>query len=285
MDITVSEQKMFHIDAQLTMEQAREKAWDNKTAAFGTLSRLFLRLKSNDIKVAAMEKRLDPLWHVVGHRHVVFNRGREYRVPVADKTVQKVTVSGSDYLLGDGPPRHFTIRGVEHCKDDVRIDSMIHGLSGAEMEATAIVQAPRQEILELANFAPAEAIVVPPEVKASAVIQRLVQKLMTPYEADQVSEETIQVEHLHLLYHPVYAFQYVWEARGKKAVVELDAVSGEVNTGTEVFLFEQQMKRIFNPETLFDLGVETIKLVVPGGAITAKIVQAIAGRGREEKER
>ena len=283
MEITVSEQKMFHVNAQLTLEQAREKAWDNKMAAFGTLSRLFLRLKSDDIKVAAIEKRFNPLWHVVGHKHVVFNRGREYRVPVVDTTVQKVLISGSDYPVADGPPRHFIVRGVEHCKDDVRIDSMINGVSGAEMEAKAIINATRQEIVELGNFSPADTIVVPPEVKASAVIQRLVQKLMTPYEADQVLEETIEVERLHLLYHPVYAFQYVWETRGKKAVVELDGVSGEVKTG-EFSLFEQQMKRIFNRETLFDLGLETIKLVVPGGAITAKVVQAIAGRGREQKK-
>ena len=167
---------------------------------------------------------------------------------------------------------------MEHCIDELRLESLVNGVTGAEAQMPKMVGAPREEIVELAEFAPADAVVVPPEVKASTVVQRLVQRLITPYEADQVFEEEIQVEHLHLLYRPVFAFEYVWEARGKRGVVELDGVTGEASAGTGAF--QQQMRRIFNREVLFDLGAETVNLIVPGGAIPLKIGKAIAERRR-----
>ena len=281
MEITVTEQKVFSIEARLSPEQVRERAWDQKLAAFGSLSRLLLRPKGDEIKVASVEKRYEPLWHVTAHKRVVFDRGREYRVPVGDGTVQRVNVAGAEYQVAQGPPRHFIVRGVEHCEEDVRAERLVDGVAGAEVTAPAIVSAPREEIKELAEFAPSDAIVVPPEVKASSVVQPLVQRLMTPYEADQVFEESITIERVHLLYHPVYAFEYAWEARGKKAVVEIDAVSGDLRTDGRAI--HQQMRRIFNRDVLFDLGAETINLVVPGGAIALKIGKAIVDRQRGPK--
>jgi hypothetical protein len=280
MEITVSDQKVFLIEPQVPFESAREKAWDQKMAAFGSLSRLLLRPKADEIKVASIEKRFEPLWHVKAHKRIVFDRGREYRVPVGDGTVKGVTVAGTDYAAADGPPRHFIVRGMEHCEDDVRLERLIDGLSGAEVQAPEVVAASRDEITDLSTFAPADAFVVPPEVKASTVVQRVVTQLMTPYEADQVFEEDIEIEELHMLYHPVYAFEYVWEARGKKAVVEFDAVTGKVNTGGRAF--QQQMRRIFNREVLFDVGGEVVNLVVPGGAIALKIGKAVVDRQKKK---
>ncbi len=280
MEISVSEQKLFLIEPQVSFEAAREKAWDQKMAAFGSLSRLLLRPKADEIKVSSIEKRFEPLWHITAHKRLVFDRGREYRVPVGDATVRAVTVAGTDYAAAAGPPRHFIVRGMEHCEDDVRLERLIDGLSGAEVTAPEVAAATREEITDLSAFAPADAIVVPPEVKASTVVQRVVQQLMTPYEADQVFEEGIEIERLHMLYHPIYAFEYLWEARGKKAVVELDAVTGKVNTDGRAF--QQQVRRIFNREVLFDLGAETVNLVVPGGAIALKIGKAVVDHRKKK---
>ncbi len=282
MEITVSDQKVFLIAPQVPFESAREKAWDQKMAAFGTMSRLLLRPKADEIKVASIEKRFEPLWEVKAHKRIVFDRGREYRVPVGDATVQAVTVAGADYPAAAGPPRHFIVRGMEHCEDDVRLERLVDGLSGEEVTAPEVTAAPREEITDLSTFAPADAIVVPPEVKASTVIQRIVTQLMTPYEADQVFEEGIEIEGLHMLYHPVYAFEYLWEARSKKAVVEFDAVTGKVNTDGRAF--QQQMRRIFNRDVLFDVGGEAVNLVVPGGAIALKIGKAVVDHRKHQKK-
>jgi hypothetical protein len=35
----------------------------------------------DEITVASIEKRFDPLWHAVAHKRLVYDRGRKYRVP------------------------------------------------------------------------------------------------------------------------------------------------------------------------------------------------------------
>ncbi|HEY3247579.1 MAG TPA: hypothetical protein VGK88_04710 [bacterium] len=281
MEITVSEQKVFMVHPRVTDEAARERAVEQKGAAFGSVARLLLRPRGEEIKIVSIGKRFDPIWHVIAHKHVVFDRGREYRVPVADGTVQGVTVKGDDYQVAAGPPRHFIIRGVEHCIDDARLEKLVDAVGGADIEAKAVLAAPREEIVELADFAPPDAIVVPPDVRASMLVQTLVQQLVKPYEADQLFEEMIEIEQLHLIYHPVYAIEYTWEAKGKKAMLELDAVGGEVTTGSRAF--QQQMRRIFNREVLFDLGAESVNLIVPGGAIALKIGKAVVDHQRRQK--
>jgi hypothetical protein len=281
MEITVSEQKMFMIPPQLTQDQARERAWDYKNAAFGSMARLLLRPKSEEIKILSIEKRFDPVWHVIAHKRMVFNRGREYRVPVVDGTVRRVTVKGEDYPVAPGPPQHFIIRGIEHCEDDVRLERLVDGVNGAEVQLKFVNTAPREEIHELAEFAPPDAVVVPPGIRASTLVQGLVQQMITPYEADQIFEEGIEIEQLHLLYRPVYAFEYSWEARGKRAVVELDGITGESSASGRAF--QQQVRRIFNRDVLFDLGAESINLVVPGGAIALKIGKAVVDHHRRQK--
>ncbi len=281
MEITVSEQKVFVVQPRLSDDQARERAVENKGAAFGSVARLLLRPRGEEIKILSMTKRFDPIWHIVARKHIVFDRGREYRVQVADATVQRVTVKGDDYPVAAGPPRHFIIRGVEHCIDDARLEKIVDAVGEMDIEAKAILAAPREEIVELAEFAPPDAVVVPPEVKASTLVQTLVQQLVKPYEADQIFDEEIEIEQLHLIYHPVYAIEYSWEAKAKKAVLELDVVSGEVSTGSRAF--QHQMRRIFNREVLFDLGAETVNLIVPGGAIALKIGKAVADQRRRQK--
>jgi hypothetical protein len=284
MEITVSEQKIFQVPAVLTLDQARERAWDHKMVAFGVFSRLFLRPRGEEIKVASMQQRFDPVWHLTAHKHLVFHRSREYRVPVADKVVRRVTIAGADHDIAPGSSPQFTIRGVEHCEEDVRAEILVDGMKGTEVHPSAFVRAPREEILNLAEFAPPEATVVPPEVKASTVVQRLIQKLMTSYEADQIEEESIEIEALHLLYRPVFVFQYLWEAKGKQGVVELDAVSGEAAAGD--WNFNQQIRqigRVFNPEMLFDLGAETASLIVPGAGIAFKIGKVLDRQRRQQK--
>lgn len=281
MEITVSDQKVFHVRPALSPEQARERAWDHKMAAFGMFSRLLLRPKGEEIKIASMQTRFDPAWHVIAHKRLVFHRTREYRVPVADAMVRRVTIDGNDCPVTPGSPPTFSLRGVEHCEEDVRAETLVDGVKGTEMRAPAIPQAPHEEIFDLAAFAPLDAVVVPPEVKASTVAQRVIHQLMTAYEADQIEEEAIEIEQLHLLYCPVYVFQYVWEAKGKEAVVELDGVSGESRASDWDFHRPmQQIRRMFTREMLFDLGAETAGLVVPGAGIVFKIGKMVTDHTR-----
>lgn len=277
MDINVKEQKVFVVEEHLTAEQARERAWEHKTDAFGTLTRLFMRPKSDEIKVASIQKRFDPVWHFLVHKRVAFQRRKEYRVPVTDNTVQRVTAAGNEYAVSGG---HFNIAGIEHCEEDVRLENLLDGTTGELKEDEALMRASRQELVEVNSFAPTDAVVVQPELKASGALQRIVQHLTKRYEADEVLEEFINVEHLYLLYHPVYAFEYVWEKKGKRVLVELDAATG--NTRTVEGGLQQKLQRFLGPEVLFDLGREAAKLVVPGGEITLKILGKVITGQREK---
>jgi hypothetical protein len=289
MEVTVSEQKAFQVHATLTLEQARERAWDQKMAAFGMFSRLLQRPRGDDIKVTSMQKRFDPAWHVVAHKRLVFHRRREYRVPVADVVVRRVTIGGTDYEIAPGSPGQFRVTGTEHCEEDVRTETLVDAVKGTELASRAIAGAEREEIVDLTGFAPPGAVVVAAELRASTIAQRAIQKLMTSYEADQIDEEAIEIEQLNLLYHPIYTFQYVWEAKGKQAVVELDAVSGEAKT-SESNLQQQirQFSHMVKPEMLFDLGAETIGSLVPGGTIVlrigGKVAKVVSDRQRRQQK-
>jgi hypothetical protein len=46
---------------------------------------------------------------------------------------------------------------VEHCEEDVRASLLVDGVSGEETQAPAALQAPREEVTDLAAFAPADA--------------------------------------------------------------------------------------------------------------------------------
>ena len=78
----------------------------------------------------------------------------------------------------------------------------------------------------------------------------------------------------------MYAFEYVWEAKAKRATVEVDGLTGEFKPTGKAF--GAQLKRVFTRDVLFDIGAETINLVVPGGAIALKLGKAITDRRREK---
>jgi len=95
-----------------------------------------------------------------------------------------------------------------------------------------------------------------------------------------VFEEEVVVDRLDLYYRPVYAFEYVWEAKARRTTVEVDGLTGEFKPTGKTF--GSQLKRVMTREVLFDIGAETMNLVVPGGAIALKLGKAVMNR-RQEK--
>ncbi len=77
----------------------------------------------------------------------------------------------------------------------------------------------------------------------------------------------ISIEAIDLYYRPIYAFRYRWQ--GKEAVVEFDAVTGDVRTNGATF--ESYVGKIFDPRFLLDVGAEAAGMFIPGANL-AKIV-------------
>jgi hypothetical protein len=118
----------------------------------------------------------------------------------------------------------------------------------------------------------------PPEVRAPVVVRQVLGDVLHPPSADQILEEEVVVDCLDLYYRPVYAFEYVWQAKDKRVTVEVDGLTAEFKSTGKAF--GSQLKRVLNREVLFDIGGDVINLVVPGGAIALKLTKAVAERRR-----
>ena len=114
------------------------------------------------------------------------------------------------------------------------------------------------------------------------MIRRVLGDVLHPPSAARMLEETVAVDRLDLNYRPVYAFEYACESKGKRAIAEVDGLTGAFRpTGS---LVGDRLRRVLSRDVLFDIGGETLNLVVPGGAIALKLTKAIADRRRQGRK-
>jgi hypothetical protein len=276
MDITVAEEQVFQLLPVLDIDQAREKAWDKKTAVFGTgLSAIFSRPKAEEIQITYSERRYEPFWHVACQVRYIYDRTRSYNVPVSASEVQRVTIEGVERQV-TAKPRQFTIAGIEHCLEESSTELVFDAVSGQEQDWKSYLRFGKEVIPDLSKFAPEESIIVPPEVRASAVVRQVLGSMLRPIQADTVHEERVDVQTVDLYFRPLYAFEYRWGSKDKTAVAEFDGLTGEMSTGGVTL--RQQVKSVLTPELLFDVGMDAVDLLVPGGGIAIKLAKAMVGR-------
>lgn len=274
MEIVVVEQGLFFLPAKVTADRAKEKAWEQKLTAFGTFSKFLMRPKGEEIQVSLVELRFQPFWHAASHKRFRYNRRAKYQVPV-QADVQTVEIAGQTYTPVQGT---FTLQGMDHCLLEERHEIFLDALTGEVRDLHQYLAFDR--ITPENATPPAGIALVHPEVPATAAVRRVLGDVLHPPSAEQVLEEEVVVDRLDLYYRPVYAFEYVWEAKGKRATVEVDGLTGEFTATGKAF--GGQLKHILNREVLFDIGAETINLVVPGGAIALKLGKAVADRRRSD---
>src|SRR5512141_2194539 len=100
MEITIVEQKVFLLPEAISPDQARERAWDKKTAAFASgFTSLFARPKGEDVEVTYSEKRYEPFWYVLCQGHYAYDRSARFAVKASGPEVKRVTVAGQEYCL------------------------------------------------------------------------------------------------------------------------------------------------------------------------------------------
>lgn len=271
MEIIVAEQGLFLLPVRVTQDQAREKAWEQKLNVFGALSKFLMRPKGEEIQVSLLELRYQPFWHAASHKRFRYDRRTQYQVTVP-LDVQTVEIAGQTYTPAG---ERFTLQAVDHCLSDERKEIFLDGITGDAQDLRGYLRFDR---IAAENGQPftTDVALVPSDVRASAVVRQVLGDVLHPPSADQVFEQEVVVDRLDLYYRPVYAFEYVWEAKGKRTTVEVDGLTGEFKpTGRA---FGAQLKRALNREVLFDIGAETVNLVVPGGAIGVKLAKALIDR-------
>jgi hypothetical protein len=274
MEVNLVEERAMILQEQLSMDQAEGRAWSNKMSAFGRLDRvtsLFSRPKDEEFELLYKEKRYQPFWQIVCSSRYVYERRRQYPLKVSGVEVESVSIEGMQYDATSGT---ITLSGLEHCREEVRKEVLVDGLTNAENpELSAYLGYPKTEIAEddLDDFQPEDAIVVPPQARATAVVRDILIGMIKSVQADRIIEDRIDVERVDLYYRPVYAFQYRWHAKDKEAIVEYDGMTGKMQAGGKTF--QQYAGQILDPEFLFDISIEAVDLLVPGGGLAIKLAK------------
>lgn len=272
MEIAIAEQGAFYYDPVITAEEARGRASAHKTSAFGTLSRLFSRPKEGDIAISDLGLWYVPLWHAKAHLHFLYDRRESYRVPIKAPHVASVTIGPNDYAVAAGS---IELPVIERCERDEQKELWIDGLSDQPVNAQPY-QKSNATPVNLDEFAPEGAKIVTPTVRASAVIRALLGDDLRPADADAIKEELVNVECIDLYLRPTFNFKCVWAEKNKTADLALDALTGELQTRPSATM--AAVGKLLKPETLFDLGAETLNVIVPGGAIVLKVAKVFADK-------
>ena len=283
MEITIVEQKVFLLPEVITPDQARERAWDKKSAAFVSgFTGLFSKPKTEDVEVTYSEKRYEPFWYVLCQGHYAYDRSARFAVKATGPEVKRVTVAGQEYCLVDDKKHGaqvFFLPGVEHCHEDFSKDACYNALSGERADGSEMLKYSRQEV-SLENFTP-EGIVVAPETRASFVVRSLLQEMIKPLQADKIIEERVVIERVELYYRPLYAFEYRWITKDRTAVTEFDGLTGQMRANGKTL--RQSISARLSRDLLFDLGADVLGMVVPGGSIAVKLTKAAIDSSKKEK--
>jgi len=273
MEFAITEERAYLLREEVSTEQAKEKAWDRKTSVFGGISRLVFRPKGEEVQIVYNEKRYEPFWHVVCRTSYVYDRQRKYTVPVSGAEVKRVTVAGQEFVLGEKP--HFLLSGTEHCEEKSQKEVFIDAVSSEQQDWKHYLSYSREEI-DITSFKPEAAIVVPPETRASFIVRQVLSDMIKAIQADVIHEDLVEVSIIDLYLKPVYAFEYLWQPKDRRAVAEFDGLTGEMRTGGKTL--RQQIGTMLTPEVLFDVGIDAVDLLVPGGGIAIKVARALSSK-------
>ena len=273
MDIALAEQHIFVLDDRLAADDIRQRAMDRRTSAFGSgLGNLLQRPKADDIELAGSQHRLEPFWHVGGRALYVYDRARDYTVTTSGAEVREITVAGETRPVQVSAGRgSFVVPTIEHCRDEFREDLYIDGVSGVPVpDAATLLGGAKREVTDLVTAAQSNTVVVPPTQHASSLVRQLLASMLKPVQADTISEESMTLEHIDLYYRPWWAFEFLWKPKDKRGVVEIDAVTGQMRPGQALL---PKLQRMVSRDVLFDIGADTVGLLVPGGGIAVKVAR------------
>ena len=275
MDIHLGTERIFLLQERDSGDALRQQAMDHRTQAFGSgLGSILQRPKADDVELVASQRRLEPFWHVAGRAEYVYERSRDYSVVASGREVREVSLLGTTYAVtrpsaGSGS---FTVPTVEHCREELDHVLDVDARTGVRVaDAAVVLSGPRDEVGDPAGLTADDTIVIAPEQRASFVVRQLLAEMLKPVQADRILEESLTLETIDLCYRPIRAYEFHWRSKDKRGVVEIDAATGAFRQGGS---FLPQLGRVITRDALFDIGADTIGLLVPGGSIAVKVARA-----------
>jgi hypothetical protein len=279
MDISLAEERAFQITPQVAFDVARVRVDDKRpNLVAGTVGALLSRPKPEDIRMVTTESRLEPFWLVTIAARTRYDRNRTFSLSVSGPEVQRLTLLEHQVTVDPktkGGPS-VSLSAVEHCLEERRVSRQFDGLTGEKGDFSKYLAFPSLEITNLESFVPEGVFVVVPQARATAVVRQVMTEVVQPVQAQVIHEERVDVEAIDLYFRPVYAFEYDWAAKGKRVVVEYDALTGDTRTGGRKL--QDQIKGMVTRDLLFDVTADAVGMLVPGGSIAVKLVKAVVDR-------
>jgi hypothetical protein len=281
MDISLAEEHAYYFVPQISMEIARDRIEKKKTTLVaGMFGNLISRPNPIEIQVVSVENRLEPYWVVTAASRTAYERQQVYTIPIKGEEVREVTVLGQKLTVTSKGTPSLTLNGVEHCVEENRLTRFYDGLSGQKADLSRFQSFTKSEITDIGQFAPEGILVVPPQMRATAIIRQVLGEVIQPVtKAQVIHEERVDVEAIELNFRPVYALEYEWASKGKRVVVEFDALLGEMHSGGKKW--SDQIKGIITRDLFFDVTADAVGMLVPGGSIAVKLVKAVVDRGKK----
>jgi hypothetical protein len=278
MEISLAEERAYYFVPQISLEVARDRIEKKKTTLVaGMFGNLLSRPNPSDIQVVSEEHRLEPYWVVTAASRTSYDRQQVYTIPIKGEEVREVTVLGEKLTVTSKGSPSLTLNGTEHCVEERRVTRFFDGLSGQKEDLSRFQSFTKSAITDIGEFAPDAMLVVPPQMRATAIIRQVLSEVIQPVtKAQVIHEERVDVETIELNFRPVYALEYEWASKGKRVVVEFDALLGEMHSGGKKW--SDQIKGIITRDLFFDVTADAVGMLVPGGSIAVKLVKAVVDR-------
>jgi hypothetical protein len=278
MDISLAEEHAYYFVPQISLEVARDRIEKKKTTLVaGMFGNLISRPNPNEIQVVSLENRLEPYWVVTAASRTAYDRQQVYTVPIKGEEVREVTLLGQKLTVGSKGNPSLTLNGIEHCVDERRVTRFFDGLTGQKEDLSRFQSFTKSVITNPSEFAPDGILVVPPQMRATAIIRQVLGEVIQPVtKAQVIHEERVDIEAIELNFRPVYALEYEWASKGKRVIVEFDALLGDMRSGGKKW--SDQIKGIITRDLFFDVTADAVGMLVPGGSIAVKLVKAVVDR-------
>ncbi len=268
MEINLGSEQIIELQAAFTPEQVQEKALAKRADAFGQMAKFIQRPKLEDIEIVTTQKRLEPFWYASATARFVYDRRATYHVPVASE-VQSVKVKGDEHPVSGDKNRTFVFEALEHCVEEIQQELLLDAVSSKEVKFEKYLTFPKKVAPDIAALEQNGTLVVPPEVRGSFVVRKIVSMLMKTFQADNIEEEKIDVAQVALYYHPIFAIEYLWKAKDKKQVIELDGLTGELKA--ESGEIKKKVVGVLENDVLFDIGADAVGTIFPGVNVAIKL--------------
>lgn len=293
MDVRLAPTHVYTLNPSLDFEAAKQQAIDKRLGIVsGGLGSLFSRPKPEEVDLVYAEIRYESFWHVVCSVRYVFERNKDFTVPVTGVEVRTVTLLGQEFEIAaqpaqpaasggflsqlgqqmglSGTARSFTVPGVEHCIDENRQEQYLDAVNGQLLQLGAeYAQKDKTEVTDLSPLATDEVLVVAPQLSATKVAKQVLTAMTKQIQADKFLEEATHIEALDLYFRPVYAFEFAWKPKNKTGVAEFDAVTGNMISGKAL---HTRSDKAITREELFDINADTVTGLIPTAAGNVKLV-------------